>query len=63
LVAREDAETLALLAAGLRSDGYAVDTASSASEALDRALHRDYAVSVWDFAAGAMRKRWTKSGA
>jgi DNA-binding NtrC family response regulator len=50
LVAGDDAETLESLAAGLRADGYAVDTAPSARGALERARHRDYAVSVLDFA-------------
>jgi len=53
LVAGDDAETCESLAAGLRSGGHAVDTASSAGDALDQARHQDYAVAIMDFADGA----------
>jgi DNA-binding NtrC family response regulator len=52
LVAGDDAVTCESLAAGLRSGGHAVDTASSARDALDQARHQDYAVAIMDFAGG-----------
>ncbi len=52
LVAGDDNETRESLAAVLRAGGYAVDAAVSAREALDLAHHRDYDVSLLDFADG-----------
>lgn len=51
LVAGDDPEAREPLAAALLADGYAVDVASSARDALELARQQDYAVSVVDFAA------------
>src|SRR5580700_10388565 len=52
LVAGDDPEAREPVAAALLADGYAVDVASSARDALELARQRDYAVSLVDFAVG-----------
>lgn len=52
LMAGDDAQTRAALEAGLRAEGYAVDAASSACEALDLARRQNYAICLVDFGDG-----------